>query len=531
MVFRKPFAFIIRHFKAFHIVMLFTSIFILYSSSQIRSLIASLIKTNAYMYAGANNYTKSPIYMIALIGLAAVGAIYWLFKVRKKDLRYYRLVVIYYISAIFGHYYMFGALNKMATEQVSIDTLNAVRDISLMLFLASLPIVVMSFVRGVGFNIKQFNFSKDIEELSITEKDSEEFEILIGQNNYKYIRKGRKIIRELRYLVLENLFYISIVGAGLILVGGISVGAVIYKNAHTVAESQITTINNVYYAVNNTYITERDINGNTLKKGYKYVVVNLSMKNLSTYEKRYVDQGLFTLQTGRLIYKPINYFQKKFLDMGVYLEKGTEIPTDSFLTGNVVFEIPASMNVTHFNFRVMSGIEETDDEFLVNYVRFVAAGKEVDREISTINLSKGQRINTNIIEGSLFNIVIKDASLLDAYDERYVICKTPLLCDSKTSLVKPTTTSTNTMIALFYDGVLDSNATYYNALDTMEEFVNAYTHVEYTIGNKSYSSDSNVIMKDINGKIFMEVTRDITKANSITVVFNFRNETYNLKIR
>ena len=531
MVFRKPFAFIIKHFKAFHIVMLFTSLFILYNASNIRSLIASLIRTNAYMYAGAKNYTNSPITIVALIGLAAVGAVYWLFKVRKKDLRYYTVVVVYYIFAIVGHYYMFGALNTMADEEVSLDTLNMVRDISLILVLFSLPIVIMSFIRGFGFNIKQFNFSKDIKELQITDKDSEEFEILIGQNNYKYIRKGRKIFRELRYLVLENLFYITIVGCAILAIGGISIGGVIYKNAHQVSQSQVTTINNVYYVVNHTFITSRDMNGNELKKGYKYVVVNISMKNLSTMEKKYVDQKLFSLQTGRLVYNPIKYFQKKFMDIGQYLEKGSEIPTDSFLTGNVVFEIPASMNVTHFNFRVVSGIESTEEDFLVNYVKFAAAGIESDVERSTINLKLGQRINTNITEGSLFNIVVNDFKLSDNYDEKYIICKTPLLCDQRISLIKPTSTSSNTMIVLSYTGVLDSEAAYYKAIDTMEEFIDTFTHVDYTIGNKNYSTEGKVIQKDVNGKLFIEVSRDITKANSITLVFDFRNEVYNLKLR
>ena len=61
MVFRKPFAFIIKHFKAFHLVMFLTSLFIMYNANQIRGLIKSLIAQNAYTYVGAENYANSPV--------------------------------------------------------------------------------------------------------------------------------------------------------------------------------------------------------------------------------------------------------------------------------------------------------------------------------------------------------------------------------------------------------------------------------------------------------------------------------------
>ena len=189
MVFRKPFAFIIKHFKAFHVVIFLTSLFIMYNANQIRSLIRSLISQGAFTYVGAENYANSPVYVIALIGLVAVGLIYWLFTVRKKDLRFYTFLLAYYTFAIGGFYYLFDKVVILSEKEVTMDELNLIRDVSTMILLVSIPVIVMSFIRSIGLNIKQFNFSKDIKELEITDKDSEEFEILIGQNNYKYLRK------------------------------------------------------------------------------------------------------------------------------------------------------------------------------------------------------------------------------------------------------------------------------------------------------------------------------------------------------
>ena len=531
MVFKKPFAFIIRHFKAFHLVMFVTSVYIMFNASQIRSLVSSLLNANAMMYGGAKNYTSSPVVAISLIGLIAVGFVYWLFKSRKKDLRYYTFVIGYYVLSIVGFIYLFSKLKTLSTEELDIDSLNLLRDTSLLLMLSSIPVVVISFLRGLGFNIKQFNFSKDVEELSITDKDSEEFEILIGQNNYKYMRRLRKMTREMKYLVLENIFYITVVLGILLAFGAISIATVIYKNNHQVQESHITVVNDVTYVVNGTYITSRSMRGEELKPGYKFVIVNVSMQNQNANVTKKYNQDIITLQTGRLIYSPISYFQNEFLEIGKYLKKDEIIPTNSFLTGNIVFEIPASMNVTKFSLRIMKGIVLEENDFFVDYVRFAANGVNLDTEKQKINLNLNQRINTTIIDSGLFNIVVKDYKLQDSFEDKYVVCTNELNCNAISTIVRPTELGNNTMLILYYEGALSSEATYYEELDTIEKFTDAFTHVEYTIGQKKYSVKSKVLINDINGKLFIEVDRSIVKASDIKLVFDFRNETYVINVK
>ncbi len=162
MVFRKPFAFIIKHFKAFHVVMCLTSLFILYNTNQIRVMAKNLISSNVFVYPNADIFTKSPIFLISIIGLTAVGFVYWLFKARKKDLRYYSLVIAYYVGTIMGHIYLFDKLNDLSKVELTIDELGLIRDISTIILVASIPIFVISLIRSIGFNIKQLNFSKDI---------------------------------------------------------------------------------------------------------------------------------------------------------------------------------------------------------------------------------------------------------------------------------------------------------------------------------------------------------------------------------
>lgn len=530
MVFRKPFAFIIKHFKAFHLVMFLTSLFIMYNANQIRGLIKSLIAQNAYTYVGAENYANSPVYIVALIGLAAVGLIYWLFTVRKKDLRFYTFVIAYYVFSMAGFYYLFDKVIILSQKDVSMDELNLIRDVSTLIILVSIPVLILTLIRSIGLNIKQFNFSKDIKDLEITNKDSEEFEILIGQNNYKYIRKIRKTIRETRYVILEHLFFITISAAALLVLGGVAFGYNYFKEHKAVGVQEITTVNGVYYAVNNTYVTARSMNGKQLKSNYKYVIVNLSMKNMSS-EKKLYDLNIFSLQTGRLVYKPVTIFQEEFKDLGLYIQNGTEIPTDSFLTGLMVFEIPITMNVSNFALKIFKDYRITDEDFFVNYEKFAANGYILDEEKKEETLNIGTSYNSSIYKDNKVEFTINKAYLSDAYNDKYIICHSEDKCIAKTQLIKPDDLTNSTILVVEYTGAINSDANYYQSIKDMDEFFNTFTHVEYTVGVDKYQSSGNVLYKGINGKAFIVIDRKATRASSIDLVFNFRNSTIKVPIK
>lgn len=530
MVFRKPFAFIIKHFKAFHVVMFLTTLFIMYNANQIRSLIRSLISQNAFTYAGAQYYTNSPVFIVCLIGLTAVGLIYWLFTVRKKDLKYYTLVIGYYVLSMAGFYYLFDKITILSQKDVSLDDLSIIRDVSTLILLVSIPILIMSLIRSIGFNIKQFNFSKDIKELEITDKDSEEFEILIGQNNYKYLRRIRKTIRETRYAILEHLFIISISVGALLIVGAVSFGYKYYQDHKIVAHSEISTVNGVYYVVNNTYITARNLNGNQIKSNSKYVIINISMKNMTQQEKL-VDLNQFSIQTGRLIYRPVSFLQSDFNDLGVYINDKTIIPNDSFLTGIIIFEIPLSMNVSNFTLKILKDYYSSKDDFIVNFEKFAANGYILDEEIKEEKVDIGAKYDSSIFRDNKVSFTINKAYLADAYNDKYVICQTKDKCTTKTQLIKPDKLTNTTMLVVDYTGAVNGDASYYDAIGDMDSFFNSFAHIEYVVGVEKFKSGGEVIMSGINGKAFILLDRKATKASSIDLVFSFRNSTIKVPVK
>lgn len=76
MVLRKPYAFIIRHFRMIHLMMLACLVFLLLNISDIHNIFATLQSTNSYIYAGATNYIANYVYYLIVFLLFLSGVVY-----------------------------------------------------------------------------------------------------------------------------------------------------------------------------------------------------------------------------------------------------------------------------------------------------------------------------------------------------------------------------------------------------------------------------------------------------------------------
>ncbi len=149
---------------------------------------------------------------------------------------------------------------------LSSDTIILIKDLTLLLSLPGYVFVLICLIRGIGFNIKKFNFSKDLDDLQISDKDREEFEFTLGQNNYKYMRTLRRSIREFKYYILENKFAISLTTTVVVIILSV-VGFNYYKNyIRGLQETESAIVDNITYTVLDSYVTKYDFNGDRIKR-------------------------------------------------------------------------------------------------------------------------------------------------------------------------------------------------------------------------------------------------------------------------
>ena len=138
--------------------------------------------------------------MIILIALF----IYLLMKWKKKNRTFYVSICIYYFLVFIALLFYFNIFNNILNTDLDVRTIRAYRDISAIMYFPQYFFLIYSMFRAIGFDIKKFDFKKDLADLDISEEDQEEIEVTFGQNSYKYKRKFRRLYRELSYYALEN---------------------------------------------------------------------------------------------------------------------------------------------------------------------------------------------------------------------------------------------------------------------------------------------------------------------------------------
>lgn len=531
MVFKKPYAFIIKHFRILHLIMFGCTLFLFNATNSIYRLFKSLISTNTFTYAGASNYINNIIYFVIIAIIIISGFITWLLKIKKKPIILYLFIFIYSIAVFVLFLYFFSSLKTLQNDALSSDNILFLKDITFLITIPQYIILVFTFIRGVGFNIKQFNFSKDVEELDIIDKDSAEFEILIGKNNYIYERAFRKGLREIKYYLKENKFVITcIVVGGVLLVGYLGIN---YYNKYMKKydESDLISIDSITYVVNKSYITAYDYRGQRVKEGYKYVVVDMNFYN-SSYEDKSLNLNLISLTNGDLVYYPTLNMNSKFYDLGSpYMDKQL-IKAEGSLNSTITFEIPDTVKTSKFILRVQYGIDTSLKEILVRYKNFNIDATQIDSRniVQTVNLR--ETVNTDVVNKNKFSITINNYLIQDTYDNKYVVCSSINNCELISSIISSTSQGLKTMLIIDYNGYIYDDANFTKFFNTFNKIFTGYGRIRYKVDNEDHYSDVEVVdNSDVSGKLFAYVDRDIYKATSIYFELCFRGTQYNFPLK
>ena len=531
MILRKPYAFIIKHFRIIHLSLLACFIFVFTCTNDIYNLFVNLERTKTYIYAGAGIYINDDVYIFIGIALFLSGVVYWLLREKKKPTKIYLFMIIYLFALAIVFIYMFSQLTIIQENLFDIDKLILMKDISFMSTVPCYFFFIVCFLRGIGFNIKQFNFSKDIEELKIAEKDSAEFEVLIGQNNYKYARAIRRTIRETKYYIKENAFLITIVSIILLLILS-GLGYYYYSKYYKrLGNEDITSVNGITYKVNKAYITSRDFNGEIVKDGYKYVVVNLTIYNgLSVATS--LDLDRITLLNGDLIYSPTLSYNGKFYDLGYPYGKDEVLQPQTGYEYTLTFEIPYASTGNNFTLRIYYGIENGLSNVVGKYRKFAVRAVNIDSDFSYLNKSINEYINTNVEGVNQFDLMITGFTIKDSYDNKYVRCTSLSECTIMSNVISSTKNSLNTMLILDYKANVYEDANFYKKFNTLNKIIENYAYIGYENETSEYYGKVRLVTKeDVENKVFINIDRKIVNAKKIYIDFCFRNETYTVVLK
>ena len=310
MILRRPYAFLIKHFRLIHLILLGLLGYITYKASTMLSFFKDYISNNGNLVINSSEYISYFIFVAIIFIMVISVVIFFLMRYKKKPKLFYVILVIVSIIASVVMVYSYNNIKVLETTVLSGREVRLFRDISRLnfwiLFVTCIPILI----RGLGFDIKKFNFSSDLKELNLEDKDSEEVEVTANLDSDSVVRISRRFLRELKYYYVDNKFILNII-IGVVIVILIMVYPFNrYVVNRDLNEGEVFGTSNFNLKITDSYISDR----NRISKNNSYVVLKISV--ISKIDKYKLDLDKIVLVSGDNSYTASMKYYHYFNDIG-----------------------------------------------------------------------------------------------------------------------------------------------------------------------------------------------------------------------
>ncbi len=525
MILKKPYAFLIKNFKIIHLILFSIILYITYRFNNISTFFADYVKNNNSVgVTTAETYIPIPIFLSTFLVIIFCALMWLLMNNRKKPKKFYLFTGLYYTFLLITIIYAYNTINSLDIVTLTQRTSRALRDIYQILLFPNFYFLVASLIRGIGFDIKKFNFNQDLEELEIKSEDNEEFEFVLGKENYKFKRKIRRSIRELKYYVLENKFFITIIAGVLFAIVLITfvLNVTLFKTSYHIGDTMKT--DEFTYKLNNAYVTAYDLSGKKIKDDKKYIILDFTIKGVNPTA---IKSENFYLKKGKNIYNYKSTLSNSFRDIGLSY-KGDKIGQneEDYI---FVFEIDNNTN-GRFKLNVFDTInyKANEAEYIYKTYSFKPFNLDKNYITETKNLNEKITFNKEIFGNT--SITIKNIKITNSFEYKYNSCDNNENCHIVNDIVLPNDLSNNNLLIMEYTIDIDKNSHISKNINE-NNFFNSILQASYKYENKSYISALVPKTKEyINNVIFADFSKNFQKGKDLKLNIRTRNENYYINI-
>ena len=532
MIIKKPYAFLIRNFRIIHGLLFVMILYLMFKTINIYSFFNQYVIQNAfqYQYNLASIYASPIMYLLSVLIIIVSLIVFYILSIKGKGNKLYLIIFIYYAIFFMFLIYISSIMNNLEAGQIlSIESRRAVRDISVIVLLPQIVFSLIVVARTLGFNLKQFEFKKDLEELDIDVSDSEEVELTLGSDTYKIARFFRKFLRLSKYFVLENKIFV--IGCASILVLGMSffIYSKIDIYADNYSENQDLIASAINYNVEESYITNTDINNVVINPSKKYVLVKLLIKNRQSKTFSLTNETFRLLINGENI-TPTLGLSDKFIDLG-----NTFVPVD-MLPGTektviVVFEIDKDINTNEYMFRIKNSSLNVKEE----YKDIIIKPKDLNENIKNYDYTFDQEIDfsDSLLKDS--KLYIGSYEINNSFKEKYTYT-----INNRTRegyfYVSPPATQKGTMTILRIESTLTltkEDIYMKRKIKNSADLFNYYGMIRYRYLGEYKNVKLEKLDVDVNNNVYayMLIPIEVRKANKIELFIIIRGVKYTINLK
>ena len=518
MIVKKPYAFLIRKFKLIHMIMFGLLVYVLLKSFDIFSFFNSY--ANSFAAIDYSNFDITFfLYLSCFIIIILSLIIYYLLSKKNKPYKFYIFNAIYYSAIIIYFILVIAQIKDLEYSNLSFEGIRFIRDISLIILIPQVIVTFFVLSRGLGFNIKSFDFQKDIKGLDISSEDAEEIEVNLGKDSYKYMRGVRKALRYTKYFILENKFFVTIVCSVFSLIISLIIITDIKESIKYYNEQEKFIANSIYYTINEAFIVNDDTYDNIISDGKCYLLIKINLKN-STSNNVYLDRDNFRLSTKNgLLFPKFNYYEE-FIDVGEVFSP-FNLTSGSKKDVVLVFELNTSEASNEYLLKVKNTNLNVDQK----YYEVLVKSKILKDSNNVNNYSMNSYINFdgNVLNGTRYRL--NSYEIKEVFNETYRVCDGE--CKDYTYIVRPNTSGN--YIMKVNSNVIGDNSYLKYPFDFYKYFV----LIKYRTYGNVYNIRCNVLnTSDLTSDyVYIEVPSSIVNANKIEFVINNRENKYNLVLK
>lgn len=525
MILRKPYAFLIKNFKLIHFIMGVLACVLAYFYKDIIGFFSSYI-SNGYLVSlsslYANKYIPLYLFLIIILIITLVIFIIILLYHKNKPLLFYFIYGTYYAIILFYLIYVRNILSGLQFSLIGSTPARIINDVLILMYIPQFYFILVCFIRTIGFNLKKFDFVKDMKELNLISDDNEEFEFNVSFNNENVFRKIRKYFREMKYYFLENKLIILIILLILLIVGIV----LIITNREETYDTSYSlnrefTYSGVKYIVEDNVITNIDYQGNELDQ--YYMVVKLNINNTSS---KYVN---LDINNFKLIYKgnsinPVENAYKYFIDISpnkfpVSISKGRSLDTI------IVYPLGNSTSGS-FKLSLYNGTIKVKNKNIARSIYITLKNDKLNDVVddNRYHLNQNLTFTNTFLLNSTFSV--SNCSLNDNYRYKYSLCNNNN-CEEYVDIITPTTNNKKILVCNTYI-TKDENASYFNAYNTINDFVTHFVYIKDINDSFMLKNAKNITPTTASDFLAFEVPSSYTDVSDLQFAIRIRNYLYKI---
>ncbi len=535
MILRKPYAFLIKHFKLVHLVLFILTLNILRTYYNIYTFFNDFVMNNyaTEFLDNTSNFIGAHTFIILILMILIYFTISLLLINKRKKSRIYIISIIAYILILVMTIVYVSVFNSMEYELLSANSSRVYQDIGLIIYLSQYFFIIILGVKAIGFNVKRFNFSNEIEKLDLEHNDNEEVEIKFNVELTSLKKGFRKYFREFKYYYKENFFIISLIIGFIIVFIAVQLytNSTLYTN-DTFDEGEIFSYNGININVLESFVTDKDLGGNIINNGKVYLILVVNLEN-TTEENIKIDANQLKIYEDDEYITPKISYSSSFSDYGSML--GTYLYSESSKTYVIPYEIPSLENYENYDLKLYTGSIGTGESSQATNSVVDLKPVALNDIISVDTYQKEEKLvfsNTPLNNSSLIinNYAISSSYI---YDKIYInTLGKEITYKESIQLDSLGKDADKTLLILDGSFTLDDTALYYYENKNIDDFVNNFVEIEYNVNDKTFIKPAEGISNvDVEGKIIMKVPSDVKNSDKINLIITIRNKEYKYVIK